>query len=58
MHIHLHRWGSLALLLAGIYILSPGQGWSGETGHYFPGIATVRDFVVPPPGFYFMLSIC
>jgi hypothetical protein len=54
MHIHLHRWGCLALLLAGICILSSGQGWSGETGHYFPGIANIRDFVVPPPGFYYL----
>ena len=26
---------------------------SGELGHYMPGVASIRDFVVPEPGFYY-----
>lgn len=26
---------------------------AGELGHYMPGVASIRDFVVPAPGFYY-----
>ena len=26
---------------------------AGELGHYLPGVASVRDFLVPEPGFYY-----
>lgn len=26
---------------------------AGELGHYMPGVASIRDFVVPEPGFYY-----
>ncbi len=28
---------------------------AGELGHYMPGVASIRDFVMPPePGFYYV----
>jgi len=27
---------------------------AGELGHYMPGVASVRDFIVPEPGFYYV----
>jgi hypothetical protein len=26
---------------------------AGELGHYMPGVASIRDFIVPEPGFYY-----
>jgi hypothetical protein len=35
-------------------LCSSGSVAAGELGHYMPGVAGVRDFVVPPePGFYY-----
>lgn len=36
------------------FFCSTGIVTAGELGHYMPGVASVRDFVVPPaPGFYY-----
>lgn len=43
-----------AFLLTGLVVLTTSQGWSGETAHYYPGIAGVRDFIMPPAGFYYL----
>ena len=32
--------------------LGGGPATAGELGHFNPGIANIRDFVVPPPGWY------
>jgi hypothetical protein len=34
-----------------IFISSPAL--AGELGHYMPGVASIRDFAVPEPGFYY-----
>jgi len=44
----------LVPLLVLVFLSMPLQAWSGETGHYYPGVANVRDFTVPPAGFYYV----
>jgi hypothetical protein len=41
------------LIAAGMFY-SSGTAAAGELGHYMPGVASIRDFYVPPaPGFYY-----
>ena len=43
------------LLVSVICLLGIAQlASAGEVGHYAPGIANPRDFVVPAPGFYYL----
>lgn len=42
---------SFAMLVVFSGIICPLQ--AGELGHYMPGVASVRDFIVPEPGFYY-----
>lgn len=45
----------LSWVIAVILIGSVQVAESGELGHYMPGVASVRDFVVPSdPGFYYV----
>jgi hypothetical protein len=34
---------------------TPGTARAGETGHFNPGVANIRDFYIPDPGFYGVL---
>jgi hypothetical protein len=45
----------IRLLTAATAIAGAGSVWAGELGHYGPGLANIRDFVVPEPGFYGLL---
>ena len=36
-----------------ILVCTAGTGAAGELGHYAPGVAPIRDFIVPSPGFYY-----
>ena len=44
----------LMILMFGALLLGNyGSSQSGELGHYVPGVASIRDFIVPAPGFYY-----
>ena len=48
---------AVAVMLLGSAIMAE----AGELGHYMPGVASIRDFIVPSdPGFYYMVgpAIC
>src|SRR4029453_11536897 len=34
---------------------TPGTARAGEAGHFNPGVANIRDFYIPDPGFYGVL---
>ena len=46
---------SLMIFLITLGVLyNSGTAAAGELGHYMPGVASIRDFYVPPvPGFYY-----
>jgi len=44
----------LAVLVA-LVIASASWAHASEVGHFSPGVASIRDYVVPPPGFYAIL---
>jgi len=45
----------LLLMFAGIltFLIMNPPVCAQEVGHYVPGVANIRDFAVPPPGFYY-----
>jgi len=45
----------IRLLTAAAAIAGAGSVWAGELGHYGPGLANIRDFHIPEPGFYVLL---
>jgi hypothetical protein len=54
--------GYVIIKVLSIWVMAPmimadaGQANAGELGHYMPGVANIRDFVVPPePGYYLAL---
>lgn len=47
-----HQKNFLVTALCGVLTLSTGLVQAGEIGHYVPGVANIRDFTVPEPGFY------
>lgn len=42
----------LAAALVGLLTATATVALAGEIGHYAPGVANIRDFTVPDPGFY------
>jgi hypothetical protein len=48
-----HSLPATALTLA--LLVSAGKASAGEIGHFAPGIANIRDFVMPEPGIYGVL---
>lgn len=47
-----HTIAALLRIAATTAVLCGGLATAGELGHFNPGIANIRDFVVPPPGWY------
>lgn len=46
---------SVSCLVAVVLFCGSKNVVAGELGHYMPGVASIRDFVVPPePGFYYV----
>jgi len=46
--------GASLLVVAGLAgLLGAYPVSAGELGHYVPGVALIRDYFVPPPGFYY-----
>lgn len=45
----------LLLILAAVILAAGSAARAGELGHFNPGVANIRDFVVPEQGFYGML---
>src|SRR5512139_3200322 len=44
-----------ALRIAVLLVVVASGAQAGETGHFSPGIANIRDYIVPEPGFYGIL---
>jgi hypothetical protein len=42
----------MATALAGTLVFGTSVARAGEIGHFAPGVANIRDYVVPEPGFY------
>jgi hypothetical protein len=45
----------LILMATAVILATCSAVRAGELGHFNPGVANIRDFVVPEPGFYAML---
>lgn len=47
-----YRQNLIASVLLGALVCGASSAQAGEIGHYAPGVANIRDFTVPDPGFY------
>ena len=45
----------LFAVAAALIVLASGSARAGEVGHFVAGIPSIRDFVVPEPGFYALM---
>lgn len=43
---------TVASTVLGVWVLATGVVRAGEVGHYAAGVASIRDFTMPEPGFY------
>jgi hypothetical protein len=48
------RHGSIRFALFGFVLALAAPAAAGEIGHFNPGIAMIRDYQLPDPGFYFL----
>ena len=50
----MNKWHRCIVLLLFLFVCCFSSVYAGEQGHYTPAPLAVRDFVVPPAGYYFL----